>query len=103
MIGEMRVSFSDKLLIGVLAVLQGIVFYLWCQAVAKGGVLVFNNLGLNDVWFLPVAVLLFLVLNVSLGVFIFGRNYFLKYFLLFFSFVLCLLEMVILGYYVIAA
>lgn len=98
----MKISFTEKVQISLQFLLQVIIFFLWHRVVAKEGVVVFNNLGIGDIWFFPVAVFLFLVLNLSLAFFVFGRNYFLRFFLFFFNFILCVLEIVVLGYYVIA-
>jgi len=99
----MKIAFTEKLQIFLQLALQFIFFLLWHRAVANEGLAVFNNLGISDVWFFPVALFLFLILNLSLAFFIFGRNYFLRFFLLFFNFIISLLEIVILSYYVIVA
>jgi len=99
----MQIRFIDKLQLAILVLAQIIILCLWHYSVIKNGIFVFNNLGLSDPWFLPLAVLFFLVVNITLAIFVFYKNYFLRALLFLFSFLLVALELVILGYYLMLA
>jgi len=97
----MKIRFSDKIQMAILGLLQVFIFYFWYQSVIKNGIVVFNNVSISDSWFLPVAVFLFLILNSIFAFLFFQKNYFLKIFFIFFSFLVTVLELIILTYYII--
>jgi hypothetical protein len=97
----MKIDFYDRLKIVALVFLQGFIFYFWQTSVIGNNITVFNLLGLTNSWFLPLAIFIFVLLNSALALFVFQKNYFLKTFLFLFNFFLLILELIIVGYYLI--
>jgi len=97
----MKIDFYDRLKLIALLILQGFVFYFWQTSVIGNNITVFNLVGLTNSWFLPLAILIFILLNSFLALFVFEKNYFLKTFIFLFNFFLLLLELIIVGYYLI--
>ncbi|MDD3773686.1 MAG: hypothetical protein PHW50_00130 [Patescibacteria group bacterium] len=96
-----NINFYDKLKIAVILILQFFIFYFWQTSIIEGGITIFNLLGANNGWILPIAVLIFILTNLLLALWFFAKNYFLKTFLFLFNFFLVLLELIIVGYYLI--
>lgn len=96
-----NINFYDKLKIAVILILQIFIFYFWKTSIIDGGITIFNLLGVSSGWILPIAILIFILINIILSLFFFYKNYFLKTFLFLFNFFLLLLELIIVGYYLI--
>jgi len=96
-----KVNFYDRAKIAALFILQIFVFYFWQTSIVKTGITVFNLLGSSSVWILPLGILVFTFVDMILVVFFFNKNYFLKTFLFLFNFFLLILELIIVGYYLI--
>jgi hypothetical protein len=96
-----NVNFYDKLKVVVIVILQIFVFYFWKTSIINSGITVFNLVGVASAWVLPIAVLLFLLINTVLALFFFQKNYFLKNFLFLFNFFILILELIIVSYYLI--
>ena len=98
-----RLRFIEQVGLGMILPLQGLVFYLWHLGVIKGGQEVFNNLGLKEPWFFPLGLLLFVILDLLLALFIFRHNLFLRLSCLLFALLLTVLELIVVGYYLMLA
>ncbi|MCD6421718.1 hypothetical protein J7L13_00010 [bacterium] len=100
---RLRLRFIEQIGLGVIIPLQVLIFYLWHLGVISKNQEVFNNLGLKEPWFLPLGVLLFVVLNLFLGLFVFRNNLFLRLSCLLFAILLSVLELIVVGYYLMLA
>ena len=100
---RLRLRFIEQIGLGVIIPLQALIFYLWHLGVISKNQEVFNILGLKEPWFLPLGVLLFVVLNLFLGLFIFRNNLFLRLSCLLFAILLSVLELIVVGYYLMLA
>lgn len=100
---RLRLRFIEQIGLGVIIPLQVLIFYLWHLGVISKNQEVFNNLGLKEPWFLPLGVLLFVVLNLFLALSIFRNNLFLRLSCLLFAILLSILELIVVGYYLMLA